>query len=135
MNAERRKAFRKDHQEWVKNGMRSIMEKKGFLNAHQFETECGLGGKTITTILENGQVSLFTMHLIGIGLGYKKSPSKEVLKYFGDFKWAMNWSKNKLNKQDKSIPEFSGKNINMPKVDDYSLNKEECEDIMQDLKI
>jgi len=82
IRAQKSKECRKKHQAKVKKGMRLIMKNRGFENANQFETACGLGSKTITSILESGNVSLFTMEMIGIGLGYTINPAKQVLKYF-----------------------------------------------------
>tara|TARA_B100000768_G_C11236911_1_gene357654 strand:- start:179 stop:616 length:438 start_codon:yes stop_codon:yes gene_type:complete len=82
IRAQKSMEFRKKHQAKVKKGMRLIMKKRGFKNAHQFETACGLGSKTITSILESGNVSLFTMEMIGIGLDYTINPAKQVLKDF-----------------------------------------------------
>jgi len=82
IRAQKSMKLRKKHQAKVKKGMRLIMKNRGFENANQFETTCELGSKTITSILESGNVSLFTIEMIGIGLGYTTNQAEQVLKDF-----------------------------------------------------
>jgi hypothetical protein len=69
----------------ITEGMKNFMAKHNFETTYQAHKACGLGGKTIETIIESGRITATTLYKLGCGVGYKGKVVKILIKVLKDF--------------------------------------------------
>lgn len=69
----------------VSEGIKNFMNKHGFETTYQAHKACGLGGKTIESIIESGRITATTLYKLGCGVGYKGKAVKILIRVLKDF--------------------------------------------------
>jgi len=69
----------------VSEGIKNFMSKHGFETTYQAHKACGLGGKTLESIIESGRITVTTLYKLGCGVGYKGRALKIVSRVITDF--------------------------------------------------